>query len=203
VSIFGRIVLPQHVRAAVAETIGAFAADYLAEIERAEELPPKTLPLPRSYVTRVDDRLENWPENQLPAVIVMSPGTGAQPSVDSEGEYRARWAVNVAVVASANTEDATSDLAGYYAGAVRALLVQQGTLRGFASGTIWKGERYGDLPADAGRTLATSIEVFEVSVEDVVTRGEGPRKPSEEPYEETNWPDVARVDVDLEPTEAK
>lgn len=202
-SVFGRIVLPQHVRDAVAETIKAFAKDYLAEIERAEELPTKALVPPRSYVTRDDDRLEKWPEDQLPAVIIMSPGTAARPRVDGEGEYAARWAVNVAVVASARDEIATSDLAGYYAGAIRALLVHKGTLQGFANSTTWKGERYGDLPADAERTLATAIENFEVQVENVVTRGGGPSAPSEEPYEDTDWPDVQSVEVDLKPTEAK
>ena len=204
-SIIGPIVLPQHVKDAVAGTIKAFMPTYLAEVERIAGLAPRTLlvPKPASYITREDDRLEDWPESQLPAVIIMSPGTAEKPAVDGDGEYGVRWAVNVAVIASANTEFATSDLAGYYAGAVRALLVQQGSLQGFANGTTWKGERYGDLPADARRTLATAIQVFEVRVEKVVTRGLGPRKPLEEPYEETNWPVAKHVEAELKPTEAK
>ncbi len=204
-SIIGPIILPQHVKDAVARTIRAFMETYLAEVERAAGLDPRSLlvPKPGSYITREDDRLEDWPESQLPAVIIMSPGTAERPAVDGDGEYAARWAVNVAVVASGNSQLATSDLAGYYAGAVRALLVQQGTLQGFANGTTWKGERYGDLPADARRTLATSIEVFEVRVENVVTRGLGPRKPLDEPYEETDLPVAKHVEAELKPTEAK
>lgn len=202
-SIFGQIILPQHVKDAVAETIRVWIKTYLAEIERANELAPKTLPPCRSYVTRDDDRLERWPEDAGATVIIMSPGTAATPAIDGEGEYRARWAVNVAVVAEARDKESTSDLAGYYAGAIRALLVQQGSLGGFANGITWKGERYGDLPSDGARTLSAAINAFEVEVGDVVTRGGGLKEPPEEPYEETDWPTVENVEVDLEPTEAK
>lgn len=202
-SIIGRIVLPQHVKNAVAATIRAYLETYLAEVERQEGLDPRTLPVPSegAYLTRDDDRLEREPEDDGPTVIIMTPGTAATPAVDGDGAYRARWPVNIAVVAEARDQNSTSDLAGYYAGAVRALLVQQGSLMGFANGTTWKGERYGALPADASESIATAINVFEVDISDVVTRGGGPRDPLDEPYEETELPTVEDVDVVLKPEE--
>lgn len=204
-SIIGRIVLPQHVKNAVAETMRAYIETYLAEVERQEGLDPRSLPVPSegAYLTRDDDRLERESEDSGPTVIIMTPGTAATPAVDGDGEFRARWAVNVAVIAEARDEESTSDLAGYYAGVVRALLVQQGSLMGFAGGTTWKGERYGALPADASESIATAINVFEVEVSGVVTRGAGPRDPLEEPYEDTDWPVAKHVEAELKPTEAK
>lgn len=199
--IYGPILSPVDVQVAVRTTIKQWVATYLAVVERLNDLDPKKLPHPKSYVLKDDGTLTKRPEDQTPSVVILCPGTAGDPVMDGEGLYRVPWAVSVAAIVSARDQETSSDVAKFYAAAIRALLVQQGSLGGFAASTRWRGERNDDLRSEDDRTLAVGVNVFEVLVRDVVQKGAGLTEPPDEPYEEAEPPTVDEVEVELNPEE--
>lgn len=200
-AIFGPLRSKIEVRNAVKSTIEDWIETYLAVVERHYEIPARSLELPRSYVTKDDGTLDKRPEDQTPTIVILSPGTKGDPSVDGDGLYRIPYVVNVAAIVSARDHDATSYLAEYYSLAVRSLLVHNGTLGGFAMATVWEGDRSDDLRPEDDRTIAAGTNVFRVLVPDVVKKGAGLKAPPEEPYEEADPVLVKEVDVELRPEE--
>lgn len=200
--IFGPMLGPIDVRRAVKATLIEWMETYLAAVERHYELPAKRLevPDPRNYVTKDNGQLNKKPEEHLPCVVILCPGTAGDPGREGDGMYNAPYLVNVAVIASAKDEESSSDLAMYYALAVRSLLVQQGSLGGFARGTRWKGDRNDDLAARSRRTIAAGTNVFHVSVPNVAQKGAGLREPPADPYD-PELPIAKEVGVDLIPEE--
>ena len=84
----------------------------------------------------------------------------------------------MAVVAYANGRDAVNANVKQYAAATRAILLQHGSLGGFADGVIWESEDYDQGPSDAERTLAVAALTFTIHVADVVNKWAGPKVPS-------------------------
>lgn len=199
--IFGPLVDPSDVQAAVQETLEEWIETYLAVVERAKGLDPKSMELPASYVQKDDGALNKRPEDELPCVAILCPGTAGDPTMDGSGLYTARWVVNVAVIVTSGDQDFVSDYAKFYAAAIRAALVQNGSLGGFAKTTVWRGERNDDLRPEDDRTMAAGTNVFEVMVPDVVQRGAGLKAPPAKPYEESELPTVESVEVELKPEE--
>jgi hypothetical protein len=128
----------------------------------------------RRYTRKV--RFTKWPEDRCPAVIVRCPGTAEDPTRRSAG-HDARWAVGVAAIVSANTEENTDKAAKLYGGLIRAILLQEGSLHGFARGTDWVGESFDEIPSTADRTLGSAECLFWVEVENVVNAKELPLMP--------------------------
>jgi hypothetical protein len=202
-NVFGPSVHERHVQRAVLDTIQLWIETYLANVERRESLPPRSIPVPASgnYVLRDDGALGKRPEDQLPAICILCPGTTEEPTVDGEGRYRAAFLVNVAAIVSSGDPDYVSDLAKLYTSALRDLLIQNGSLDGFAETSAWKGSRTDDLKPEDDRSIAAGVNVFHIYVSGVVQRGAGLKAPPEDPYEEIELPTVADVDVVLKPEE--
>lgn len=202
-SVFGQITTAIEVQEAVVSTIKTWIEDYLADRERKDGLEPRKIAKPKSYVLSDDGSLNKKPEDQTPTVVVLCPGTANQPLIEGDGTYRIGWLVNVAVIVSARDHKSTQELAKRYAAVMRALLVQNASLGGFSDGVTWRGERYDDLSAEDDRTIAATVNVFEVLVPDVVQAGAGLRTPSPDPYDdEPTLPTVGESEVELQPTEA-
>jgi hypothetical protein len=199
--VFGPSIRERHVQRAVRDTVKRWITTYLAAIERAEELDPRSLPEPRSYVLKDDGTLNKRPSDQTPTICVLCPGTYGDPVMEGEGLYRAAFLVNVAAIVESGDPDFVSDLAGFYISAVRDLLVHNGSLGGFAQTSAWKGSRTDDLKPEDGRSIAAGTNVFHVYVSGVVQRGAGLKAPPEEPYEEIELPTITDVEVALKPEE--
>jgi hypothetical protein len=199
-NIFGRIVTGADVEAWVVETLRKWSSTYLAEVERQHGLAGGTLQRVRSWVRA--PTFDKWPEDQLPAVLVISTGTIGEPLKDGRGRYRARWAVAVGTVCSARTRDLSHDQAELYAAAHRALLLQRPSLEGRANGVDWATEDYTDLPFDDTRSLGAGRDVFAVEVDDVVSTKAGPVTPADPAPVETDpyppWPLVETHDEVIE-----
>lgn len=189
--VIGRVVSAHDVERAVRATIERWQDTYLGELGRQQARDADALPSIRSW--NVTAAFSDFPEAQLPSAIVVAPGTA---SVTRRGTgYEASWAVGVAVVVSAATEADTDQLAKLYAAAVRAMIVQHGTLGGLAEATVWESERFDDVllePPDAERTIVAAQVAFAVTVADVVDPAAGVLDPPE-----TDHPRDAleRVDV--------
>lgn len=199
VDIFGPIFVADTVENAVIDTISTWLATYLQEIEVQRGMTRGSVPLIRSYATR--NEWATYPEDQLPVCIVVSTGLADPPDVDGEGRYHGWWAVGVGVLAGASESKATEMLAKLYGAAIRAILLQRPSLGGIASGIEWEDESYDDVPVDQDRTLAATLLLFRVWIDDIVTRGAGPAEPiPPDPVNQpgSQWPTADTIDVQVE-----
>jgi hypothetical protein len=198
-SIFGRIVSGADVESWCWQTLRTWISTYLAEVERQSALAAGSLQRPRGFVT--SPSLDKWPEDQLPALLVISIGLSEPPLKSGDGRFRARWDMGLACVVSARTQSESRALAMRYMAALRALFVQRPSLDGNAAGTVWTGESYESLDYDDVRSLMAGIASFTVEVADVVTANAGPLvadvplTPDTDPW--NDWPIAELVDVQV------
>lgn len=174
-STVGRIVSGRDVELAALATLKAWSSTYLAEAERQTGREVGSLPRVRTWTTSPD--FEKWPEDQLPCVLLISPGLVDPPDADGAGKYRARFSLGIANIASTATADETADVAKLYCAAHRTCLLQHPSLDGFAAGVTWLDENYDDLPFDDTRSLGAGKAIFAVEVRDISTRYRGPQDP--------------------------
>lgn len=191
---FGQIVTAAQVEAAVISTLRTYLPHYLAEVERQSGAEP-AIATPRTY--RVWTESDTWPSDQLPAVIVACPGTSD--TRRTAGGYEADWDVRVGVIVRTSDQASTRRLAGIYAAATRAVLVQRPALGGRALATVWTGEEIDSEP-DSGQTWGLGTTRVVVTVPQVVDPDQGPTWPDgpDVPDPAEPWPDwaaVTRVDT--------
>jgi len=196
-SIFGRIVTGDDVEQWCLETLRRWSSTYIAEVERQHGLEPGKVARIRAWVT--GPSFDKWPEDQVPAVVLQSVGTAAQPLKDGQGRHRARFLMQLDCIAAARTQAETHTLSMLYAAAHRALLLQRPSLEGRAFGLRWLGDDYTQLPYDDVRSIAAAQGTFEVEVDDVVTSGAGPTTPDDPLVPDTDpwpgWPTAETADV--------
>lgn len=194
VEVFGHIVTSAHVEAAVIDALQTWEETYLAEIERQSGLDPHTLPKIRSWTTSRE--LRKWPEDQLPAVVVVSPGTVDRTHKSSD-HIAAKWLLGLAIVCSGRTQEETNQLAKFYAGAFRAALLQNPSLGGLARGVTWQSERNNEVGSESERSIASCQAIFEVDIDQSVgTERYGMTEPPDDPYDpDPTWPTVEETEV--------
>lgn len=173
-SLYGRLIAAVDVEQALKARIDARLDAYLDEVERQHGLEPGTLQRPRAFVVA-----ERFPEDQLPAIVVESPGTTDLPEPDGHGRYIARFELVLAIHVAAG--DGALELAKLYALALRALALQQPSA--LFMGVDWISERYPRPELVGGRTFYTAEVALEVQVPEVLDRHAGPP-------DEAGWPDV-------------
>lgn len=160
------IVTGKHVRLAVRDTIQRVERTYLDALATADGRPAGALPSFRSYVSAFDT--DKFEEDQIPACVIVAPGLIEEPVRRGSGEYEATWSLAAAAVVSGQDRENTFELVELYAAALRAILVNERSLGGFASGTEWLNERYDELDFDDARTIAAGVVQFVVTVETVI-----------------------------------
>lgn len=200
-NIFGNILTRKTVEEAVLATVELWIDTYLCEIERNEGITVRDLPRPRSYARA--NIYNIFPDEQLPAVVIISPGLSKAPIKQAQGKHRTYWNVQVAFQV-ASTPDAVRDLADYYTAAARAIFLQHQDLGGMADGITWLGEKYNDAPDPFRRSVASGNVLLEVEVDDAVTAAAGPVGPDPIPDptpDPGNWPKVLHTFVEVEKVE--
>lgn len=195
----GPIVTGRDVELAVMRFLKRWSGTYLAECERQGGFAPAALPRIRSWTTSPD--FETWPEDQIPCVLLVSPGLAEAPLADGSGVYRVKFTLGIAVIVSTAKMDETARLGKLYVAAMRAAILQHQSLEGFASGIEWLDENYDDLPSIDDRSLGAGQAVFAVEVDGFARRWNGPKTPEEPPDPDTDPlpedPDARRVVVDV------
>jgi len=198
-SIFGRIVSGADVEQWCLACVRTWIGTYLSEKERQDEEVVGSLQRPRSY--SVAPTFDRWPEDQLPAIVLVSIGLADQP-VKYGGAFRARWDMGLACICSARTQGESHAMAQRYMAALRALFIQRPSLDGVASGTVWMGESYDDIDFDETRSLSAGIAQFVVEVDDVTSANAGPITPDKPLDPDTDpwadWPLVETADVEVD-----
>lgn len=188
-STIGDIFTGYDLEIAVRDLLKDWMPAYLGKIEREQSLAGGSLPLPRSY--EIIQEFDSFAEEQIPKIIIVSPGTAVEPIREGDGKYKAIWLLRVGCIVSASTKQDTSRVARLYAAAIRTLLLQRKSL-GIATcdGLTWLDESYDLFDVDARRSIAAAALGFEVTIRNVTdsmgTAGDTPPvSPSTEldPYE--------------------
>jgi hypothetical protein len=174
----------------IIQTLQAWIVAYIADYERQQEMPPRTLPVPpvpESIHGSLDHqtfRGENFPE----IVVIVQP-TGTIERYDDGETYGSWYAVEVcAFVTVEGDQDATRTLADAYGTVLQKLIPQQGAFglkddgTDFATRTrlvhpyalVWADETVRDI-------VRVSLEA-ETFLDNLVSDWEGPRVPPQDPY---------------------
>lgn len=186
----------------------------LLELESQRGMAADSLPRPMSYL--VAEEVDRELGDNLPSIIVVSPGLAKQPVKEGDGYYRACWTIAVGVVVSAggdDTRDNTKRLLRRYCAVVRMLMLQRRNFHNVVGeadtidddhqimGVTWIDETYDRLDFEDGQTLAAGEVVFEVEVTNVVNDRLGPVAPTAPDPGEVgkSWGQVADVDVTVNP----
>lgn len=198
-SIFGPVVSGWDVGQWVLAVLKRWSGTYLSEYERQHGIAAGTLPRIRAW--RAAQTFNKWPEDQLPAIAVISVGFAEPPRRDGRGSYAAKFLFSVGAIASARTEEKTWELCHAYLTAHRDLLLQRPSLEGRAASLRLLADDYNAQPYEDNRSIGSANTGLEILVEDIARANAGPVTP-EDPLvpDTTPWPDdpdVATYDVDL------
>jgi len=157
---------------AVEATIREWIGEYTAELrDQYGDLCPELPPI-RSYGTRSE--AQKWVDDQLPAVVIVSPGVDGEPLVSGDGWIEAPFRVGVIVFCSGQTEKDTRNRAQGYSAAIRGLLLQKTGLGGIATSTKWETEDFTPGPTEKGRTFGAAVVEFVFTIACVTNRRMGP-----------------------------
>lgn len=196
--IYGPLVLATDIEDGATLTLQTWMPQYVGRVSRKVRNGDSLwLPAPKSYVVANDPT--HWPEDQLPAIVLASPGTMGKPQ-RSGRLYRAFWQLQVVVYVSSNDRPATERLAKFYGGAVRSVFTAKADLGGIAAGCEWLGEKYDIRISDRDeRTLGSCSNTFSVDVRDVVQALGGPSLVTPPEVVPPDWPVADHVTVNLAP----
>jgi hypothetical protein len=192
-SIFGPIVTGYDLEVWTLQLCRKWFGTYLSEMERQHGLTAGTFKRPLSYT--VAPSFDKFPEDQLPAIVLVSAGLAEQPAKQGDGNMHGRWDLLAGGIVSARRQDEAHAMAQFYCGALRWLLIQRPSLDGHAQGVVWMDEDYTMLEFDETRSLAAGVARFTVEVENVSNAKAGPLTP-EEPLDPDTlpWPPWQTVD---------
>jgi hypothetical protein len=173
---FGPLVLDTDLNAGALRTIKFWLPRYLTQYESTNSMTIGTYARPSepSYATVFED--DGFPDQKLPAIIVTAIQSEGEPDIEANAFYSADFQLVVTAMVKGKTRDHARNLAGLYGGLIRLLMVQQPTLDGTASATKWRRggvSRYRDTTAES-RELAAGVNVFTVSVDDIMHADDGP-----------------------------
>lgn len=198
-SIFRPIVTGYDVEQVVMALFKRWFGTYLSEVERQHGLVAGSLKRPVGWV--IAPSFDKWPEDQLPAVVVVSIGLSETPVKNGEGRYRAKWDIVAGAVCSARTQQESRLMSMFYVAALGALLVQRQSLDSAGTGVDWMDEDYTILEFDDERSVAAGAGRFQIEFDNVRSSRAGPGEPDEPLDPDTDpWPPdatVQLVDVDI------
>ena len=153
----------------------------------------------REYgVSHADAAAAKWDEDQLPMLIVQSPGMEGDPVVEGDGTVSAIYGVMVSAIASSVTMADTKELARLYASAARLAIMQNpaldaGTGEHFAGHVAMGAERNGQVRRgiEAERNLMICSVPYLILVPEILKVDGGPITAPEDPeIEPDDWPTV-------------
>lgn len=183
-STFGRILSFGVVEQYFLDLADRWFEEYLAEVERQLDEPPRTFPNIRD--SGFATNFELWPEEHLPFLLVMNTGLADRPVKRGDGTWDARPLMAAAIIVSTPTKRDTRWAAHAYGAAFKAMVLQHRSLEhpDDIGGVTWVDERPASIANDAERTIGGMNMYFYVDVKNVMTeRGTPPEsEPRDDPY---------------------
>lgn len=172
------------------DTLKAWIEWGLGAVERATGRDENSIRSPRSWGTPQGDYVKR-PEQHMPAIGILSPGTEGTPERDGE-TYSATWRFEVRCVVSARDAKATDRLSKAYAAAIAKVVIQK--LDGEPIQDVrWMGDRYDVLAGDSDRTMIGVAVNFDVTATEVLSQRGGPDEPPDDRSEPPDGPVVETV----------
>lgn len=171
---------------------------YLAAVERAAGLTPRTLPIPpgpSSYKGGVDARTlrAEW----MPMIHVL-----CQPAGDAERldkfTYAQAYQLEIVCTYGDDDEDTARMVADHYGAAVAKLIIDEGSLGGIATDTaVTRAADVELLDANENRQVCRSTVMIDTLIAPILTVG-GPVVWGQDPYAPpADWPTVETVNVTI------
>jgi len=189
--------------------LGLWLPFYLRDAERHHgKAAGEYAHLPRTFRAATD--LRKWPEEQLPAIIVESPGlTDSAPQRQADRTFMSEWIVALSAVVHGQGEADTEMLASVYGLALRLMTLQQAgawadleTYEGPAlavESVRWEDEGYDGIPASQRRTLVAATVTFSVVFRDVASSTGPDTPPPVDPTEDPgDWPEIVATELELD-----
>lgn len=192
------IISAHQVEDAVEATLKTWFNTYLREIEIQLNLLALALPDPKSYT--VVNELDDFPELQLPRVLIISPGMAGPPRPEGDGTLTGFFRVGIGIVAQGNSRESTNRNIKLYAAATRAILLQKPGLGGLATNIDLESEEYDEYSPDQSRTLGVASLVTIVTVPGIVNRRGGPGvpvPPVPDTIPDSDWPVAQTADITI------
>ena len=182
---WGPLVTPLDVEAAVKTILQTWIDSALTEIERRTPgWGIRELPRPQSWEVVTDiDEIQDWPDRDLPAVIVESAGEAVDPQLGPSGQVNGEVALTITTAYRGSTKHVnrarTREIVILLATAVRWVLLKHGDLDGIADGVVIGVTDY-DIAAPAKpRTLSGAETELIVVLSNVANRFGLPAEPDE------------------------
>lgn len=149
---------------------------YLDEVARQDPRasdPPVRIQRPRSVEICSPETV--FADNQIPAILVYSPGTTGDVKRVGGGLYQATWVVRLAAITMASNEDEAAELAAITSTAACLAVLQCLASRDARVGSVrWTGEVGDSAQVDKRRSRAIRLHELEVGVADVFSDMGGP-----------------------------
>lgn len=191
-SIFDQIKIADDLETAAIDTLNLWFHTYTREYELQAGLLRDSFPLPRAFIT--SERLDREDADQLPAVVVVSPGLWEKPRQEGSGQFRAKFSLAIGIFVAGQDRTTTKRLLRVYCGIARTIMLQKQSLGGFADGTTWLDESYDDaFQFTDTQTVGAGQVVFAIEVAGVVNRYGGPPTPippDPDTQPGSDWPTV-------------
>jgi hypothetical protein len=184
VSVYGPFVTSLDIEQAIRTLLQTWLDTYLGELERRSQRPLRSLPRPRTWfvVTDVEDILQ-WPDRDLPAVLVESTGDGDTEPAGRRLNQWMRFTVTLVYRGSGKRVDRETDreVIVLLASAIKWVLWKHRTLGGAAEALRIDRTGYDFAPPARPNTLAGAEIDVAVLVADVVELSGGPTLPDDPP----------------------
>lgn len=182
IRVFGPLISSTDVEEAAEATLRAYIDDYLYMAERVTGRGEGSIARPGSFNLRGE--FATWPEDQLPAIVLISTGL-AQPPERVGARYHTVYELHVGIAVSAKTgpepgsaQTAAERLVKLYGAVCTRILTQHPSLGGFAEGIRWFDERHGESNRTPDGAVGLTRDTFHVHVTDVIDTYAGPATPS-------------------------
>jgi hypothetical protein len=150
---------------------------------------------PWNAVVRLSEFLD-FPENFLPAAVVLIPGTVGEPLRDGQGNYSHTYSCLVGIVAVAKTEDDTRRVIEKYGAVTRLCLLQNSQLADDVGTLEWVSESTDNLAVSEKRHLLICTNAFTLQVDNIANWRKGPDS-GLTPDQIVPWPVATEVDLTI------
>lgn len=210
-SIFGPMVSRRDVATAVISHLQAWMPDYLAEVERQEDLAPHTIPVPPDSVNswKIGVDFNTWFAGAEPTLIVLVTPSGMPERQYSNGTYLQDYMIQVGAIVIGDDEDDAITLADYYGLAVAGAIMHHGSIGTWTDGSpVSINTRLTASPSltfpfpdsEKGRRVVRSTLTVHAIIDNVLVEAAGPVEPSDNPYDDPGpYPVVDEVNVTITP----
>lgn len=182
VAVFNQIFIANDIERLTETLLQKWFPTFLKETELQHAIPVGTVlaPDPKNYTRR--NEYSDIPGEELPKVVIISPGLIGTPMMSGNGQFRAIWRLGIAVATAAETEEIAKLHCDVYGAAAREIMLKRGG-KELGAKVNWLDEQYPSLPlGNALQRYRAAALWFGIDKENVATKRGGPEIPDQDPY---------------------